>query len=200
MAEAEYVEILVGSNDMADIARKLLDAADSPEQVQTITLPNGFRVPKSVASAAGYSAEEGDVAVVDAKAVEGYALAQVTGVQTEGGARGIAESRKINRDAQPEAQAGSSGTPAPSDEIGIGDTQVAAELERTGPPTQRVDDQPPLGARENVTTEGEGGTLTNNRITNTNFTTTSGGGTGQDPAETNPPGTRTGEDAPTETH
>lgn len=194
MAEAEYVEILVGTNDMAEIARKLLDAADYPEQVQTISVPSGFRVPQSVAAAAGYSAKEGDVAAVDARAVEGYALGQVTGAMTEGGARGIEEARRINRDAQPEGEAATS--ESPSGDGGIGDEQVRAEVERTGGPAERVDETPPLTGAETTTENREGGTTTTNEVRSTNLEVPSGGGTGQDPAEASPPGTLT--DAPAE--
>lgn len=39
--------------DSGNIARLLLDAADSPEQVRTISAPKGWEVPVDVAKAAG---------------------------------------------------------------------------------------------------------------------------------------------------
>jgi hypothetical protein len=179
MAETEYVEILVGVNDQPEIARKLLDAAgDNPEVVRTISAPPGFRVPKSVAESAGYSAAEGDVAAVDARAIEGYAVENVTAGPAEAGAR------------SGEARTADEG------EVGLGDREVQADLDRVGERTDRVDNQPPLGERENVTTEGSGTSLTSNRITTTEFSGVEGGGTGLDAAETNPPGTLTESQAP----
>jgi hypothetical protein len=67
----EFVDVYALSADQPEVARKLLAAAgDQPEVVRTVA--DGFRVPASVAEAAGYT--PGSNEVVDAEARSGSAL------------------------------------------------------------------------------------------------------------------------------
>lgn len=71
---AEYVEILAAPADQGPIARKLLAAADAAgiEQDVVRTTSDGFRVPASIADAAGYGTS--DAGAVDARLAGGDAV------------------------------------------------------------------------------------------------------------------------------
>lgn len=74
MTSPDYTEIYAAPVDQPAIARKLLAAADSAgiEQDVVRTTSDGFRVPASIAEAAGYSTS--DAGAVDARKAGGDAV------------------------------------------------------------------------------------------------------------------------------
>ena len=74
MTSPEYTEIYAAPVDQPAIARKLLAAADEAgiEQDVVRTTSDGFRVPSSIAEAAGYSTS--DAGAIDARTARGDAI------------------------------------------------------------------------------------------------------------------------------